>query len=291
MQTTSITTTGTHQRAGERAGTANPAAVFRLCVLGSGSAGNCSVVELASEADAPRRVMLIDLGLSPKRTWALLERVGLCDRGACTIDSIVLTHLDHDHAHSGWASAIPPATRVHLHRRHAGRAERMGLLHRRCELFEDRFEVGGLAGRSVLMAHDELGVAVLRFDLAADADPASLGFATDLGRVTDAMVGLLEGVDVLAIESNYCPRMQEASDRPAFLKRRIMDGRGHLSNAECAEAVHRIGPREHVVLLHLSRDCNDAGLVAEHHAGADYAVTIASQDEPTRWVRVGPGAS
>jgi phosphoribosyl 1,2-cyclic phosphodiesterase len=258
----------------------------RLCVLGSGSAGNCTAVELESDPDGPRRVMLIDLGLSPKRTWALLERVGLCDRGPCEIEAVVFTHLDYDHAHIGWASAIPDRTRVCLHSRHTGRAERMGLLTLRCDLFDAAFEVGGLAARSVLMAHDELGVAVLRFE--APGGRGSLGFATDLGRPSEALIELLAGVDVLAIESNYCPRLQEASSRPAFLKRRIMDGRGHLSNAECASAVHRIGPREHVVLLHLSRECNDPALVAEHHAGADYAWTIASQDEPTRWVRVGP---
>ncbi|MDX2018306.1 MAG: MBL fold metallo-hydrolase [Planctomycetota bacterium] len=290
MQTTTISTTITAFDAPARP---MPRVRPRLCVLGSGSAGNCSVVELDSDPAGPRRAMLIDLGLSPKRTWSLLERVGLCDRGACEIEAIVLTHLDHDHAHAGWASAIPAQTRVHLHKRHAGRAERMGLLHRRCELFEGAFEVGGLAARSVLMAHDELGVAVLRFDAESGGPTGttSLGFATDLGRVSDAMIDLLTGVDVLAIESNYCPELQEASARPAFLKRRIMDGRGHLSNAECVDAVHRIAPREHVVLLHLSRDCNRPELVAEHHAGADYSVTIASQDEPTRWVRVGPAAS
>ncbi|XOV75295.1 MAG: hypothetical protein ACFHWZ_18080 [Phycisphaerales bacterium] len=51
------------------------------------------------------------------------------------------------------------------------------------------------------------------------------------------------GVDVLAIESNYCRDMQVASDRPEFLKSRIMDGSGHLSNDECLDAVHAISPR------------------------------------------------
>lgn len=129
----------------------------------------------------------------------------------------------------------------------------------------------------------------------------SIGFATDLGRVTPELVKLFKGdgsgggaveggvrggVDVLAIESNYCPRMQAASGRPGFLIERITGGRGHLSNHQAAEAIRAIEPREHVVLLHLSRQCNDVGLVASLHEGSDYHVTISSQDVPTRWVPI-----
>jgi hypothetical protein len=74
------------------------------------------------------------------------------------------------------------------------------------------------------------------------------------------------------------------------LKRRIMGGHGHLSNAQALDAVEAIGPGQHVVLLHLSRDCNDPELVAGLHEGSDYALTIASQDRPTRWVRLGAQA-
>ena len=92
-----------------------------------------------------------------------------------------------------------------------------------------------------------------------ETDAGSLGFATDIGRASDALVDLLRGVDLLAIESNYDRDMQLGSARPKFLKDRIMGGRGHLSNEECVEAVRAIAfPDEpsQVVLLHLSRDCN-----------------------------------
>jgi phosphoribosyl 1,2-cyclic phosphodiesterase len=66
-----------------------------------------------------------------------------------------------------------------------------------------------------------------------------------------------------------------------MLKNRITGGAGHLSNRQCAEAVARIAPREHVVLLHLSRDCNRPELAAAAHAGASYRLTVASQESPT----------
>jgi len=179
-----------------------------------------------------------------------------------------------------------------LHRRHRGRAERGGMLHSRAELFEDDFGLGPrIAVSPTLMSHDELGVASFRLEIRRDSvpEPARLGFATDLGRATDDLIDHLLGVDTLAIESNYCPRMQADSDRPYYLKKRITGGAGHLSNQEALAAIEQIAPRDHVVLLHLSRECNHPGLVGEMHHGADYTFTISEQHRPTRWVWVRPG--
>jgi phosphoribosyl 1,2-cyclic phosphodiesterase len=252
----------------------------RLCVLSSGSSGNCAVIRAAGAT------ILIDAGLSPRRTRILLERVGLA---LDEIDAVILTHLDGDHWNPGWATGWPRCMRqdstLHLHRAHIRRAERAGTLFARPTPFEDGFDLPGdtrVACR--LLAHDDEGVASFRFTFPG----ATLGWATDAGRVTPALTDHLEGVDVLGIESNYCPRMQTRSGRPAFLIQRVMGGAGHLSNQECLQAVDAIAPREHVVLLHLSRDCNHPDLVADLHAGADYAFTIAARHEPTRWIDVGP---
>lgn len=254
-----------------------------LCVLASGSSGNCSV--LLFRRGGVRRACLIDLGLSPKRTFRLLDALGL---GPHHIDDAILTHLDHDHFHHGWARALPRHTTLHVHERHAD-GDAFGLFGIPAAVFADAFALrDGTVVRSVLADHDEHGVATLRICLPGRGEGAAdLGFATDLGRVTDRIVEHLAGVDVLAIESNYCPRMQEESGRPEFLKGRIMGGRGHLSNHEAVRAIGLIEPRSHVVLLHLSRQCNDPDLVASLHEGADYALTITEQHAPTRWIRIG----
>jgi len=249
-----------------------------LCVLASGSAGNCSVLTLSRSG--VRRACLIDLGLSPRRTTRLLGELGL---GLHHVDDIVLTHLDTDHFHPGWAKALPCHCTLHVHASHADSCPHFGLFGLHAAPFESAFRLrDGTPVRSVLAAHDDHGVATLRFCLPGGC----LGFATDVGRVTDPIVEHLAGVEVLAIESNYCPVMQENSGRPAFLKRRIMGGAGHLSNHEAIEAIARIAPRSHVVLLHLSRQCNDPDLVASLHEGVAYGLTITSQDRPTGWVRI-----
>lgn len=255
--------------------------VTAIRVLGSGSGGNCSVVCVGR--GGVQRLILIDLGLSARRTKRLLAEDGL---GLNDIDAVLLTHLDHDHWRLGWIGALPESVPVYLHGRHLGWGSHLGILPRSARGFEGDFELAcGARVRPVLLDHDELGVASYRFEF---PNGCSLGFATDVGRVTDRLIGHLRGVGVLAIESNYCRDMQVDSGRPWSLKRRIMGGRGHLSNAETARAVGGIGPR-HVVFLHLSRQCNRADLVADLHAGAEYEYTIADQHRPTRWVAIVPG--
>src|SRR5262245_33578124 len=262
-----------------------PPTTASLCVLSSSSRGNCSV--LALESAGHRRVVLIDAGLSPRRTRRLLAEVGLT---RVPIDAILLTHLDSDHFYPTWLGALADEASIHLHRRHRGRARREGLLRRRTEVFDEAFDLApGVVVHPRLLEHDSLGVAVFRFEFTESR--RSLGFATDVGRPTRELVSHLSGVDVLAIESNYCPVLEEASDRPRFLKDRIMGGSGHLSNQQCRQAIAAIAPRERVVLLHLSPQCNRPALARAEHAEGRYELVISSMNRPTPWIPLTwPGA-
>ena len=245
-------------------------------VLASGSAGNCTILRTGSAT------LLIDAGLSPRRTRTLLAESGLT---LDDLDGILVTHFDSDHFHAGWARALPEDLPVYLHREHESEARRRGLLRRSCRTFERSVApADDLSVFALLCAHDDVGTASFRFEFPSGS---SLGFATDVGRVTDRLAEHLECVDVLAIESNYCPKMQAASNRPAFLKRRVTGGSGHLSNHEAFGFIEDVSPRDHVVLLHLSRECNDPALVAALHAESAYGLTIANQHEPTAWIPIG----
>ena len=250
----------------------------RLSVLSSSSAGNSTVLEVSA---APRpRLVLIDAGLSPRATRAHLTSLGASDRD---LAAVVLTHLDRDHFNAGWLRYLRRGVPIWLHRSHAGRATRDGLLYRKSELFDDAFEpVPGLKFSATVLSHDDLGVAVFRVTLGGSN--RSLGYATDVGHPTPTLFSHLADVDVLAIESNYCPRLQVASGRPAFLQQRIMGGSGHLSNQQSADAVSRIGVRERAILLHLSRQCNTPEIAAMAHRAHGVPITIARHDEPTPWL-------
>lgn len=275
----------------------DPDASGALCVLASGSKGNCSVLVVPATRETARRVILLDAGLSPSRTRVLLHQRGIRPD---EVDEIVFTHLDSDHCHQGWINALRPGSvtgdwraQLRVHRMHMGRAQRMGLLYARTEPFDEVFSPApGVEMRTLMLAHDDLGVAVFRVGIELPDRPgASMGFATDLGHVNPELIEHLRGVDTLAIESNYCPVLQENSGRPIYLQRRIMGGAGHLSNEQSALAVSRIAPRRNLVLLHLSQECNEPAIAMGHHrryvdGDGDRACIVSGQFEPTPWVEV-----
>ncbi len=265
---------------------------LRMCVLGSGSSGNCTVVQRGGS------VMLIDAGFGPRATARRLGGTGI---GLEDIGSVCLTHLDRDHFDPAWVGTfVQRRVRVHVLRRHVGELERIGaagplwragLLE---EVEERPFEpIAGVCALPVVLPHDEKGTAgfVLR------AEEGSIGYATDLGHVPEWLIEHFAGVSVLAIECNYDPELQRGSARPRFLKRRVMGGAGHLSNQQAFEAVRRIAacsvPRgpDHIVLLHRSRQCNHPDLVRglfERDGDIARRLVLAEQSRRTGWLAVVP---
>ncbi len=252
-----------------------PVSPPRLCVLASGSSGNCTVIRVGQ--GATRRTILIDAGLGTRTTPRLLASLGV---RLHEVTDVLLTHLDADHWREPWMRQRDFRAVIHLHERHWPAAESLRQHRQRVRVFSGPFKpVDDLHVDPLIQHHDEHGVAAFRLRCPG----GDIGFATDLGRVTPELIEHFRGVDLLAIESNYCPKMQAESDRPHFLKQRIMGGSGHLSNQQCAQATAAIGPR-HVVLLHLSRQCNTPERAAAEHAERGYGLTISSQFEPTGWV-------
>lgn len=255
-------------------------------VLGSGSGGNATLLSL-NGSTAPRR-LLLDAGLSPRETGRRLEPFGV---GLDDVTDILLTHLDSDHFRPTWLKRCAKhsiALRLHeSHVRFLPDDLPDGL---RVEPFEDVVDLGRRTRvHAIRLAHDEEGTIGFRIQ----HERITLGFATDLGRVPDELIDFFDGVDALALESNYDRRMQLDSGRPVFLTRRIMGGRGHLSNDESLDGVRRVARRANlsrVALLHLSRQCNDPRLVASlyerHEPDLHPRVTITNQHRATPMLRV-----
>jgi phosphoribosyl 1,2-cyclic phosphodiesterase len=257
-----------------------------FCVLGSGSRGNATL--LVRRDRGRESCMLIDCGLSMRATKARLASLGL---SIDDITDVLMTHFDSDHFHCGWVRHLARrGVRVHVHKRHRGEALACGLTGREIELAIGPFELdGGTRVEPVMLAHDDLGTT----GFVIEHEGVRLGYATDLGRVPETMLKRFVDLHALAIESNYDRRMQVTSDRPAFLKRRIMGGRGHLSNDESIDAVRRIQAHSrltHVVPLHLSQQCNHPRLVKQtyeqHAPGLREKLTISNQRTPTPMLRV-----
>ncbi len=269
-----------------------------LCVLASGSAGNCTVLR------TPAGVILVDAGIAPRIAAARLTGTGVT---VADVSAVCLTHLDRDHFSGRWLTTIVRrGLRVFCHARRVADLLRYAgapdVAHGQARAFaalvsgfdEQPFEpLPGLSVRPIPFAHDHNGSHGFLFD----GFGWRVGWATDLGHVPARLLEMFCGLDVLAIESNYDPQMQQDSARPGFLKQRITGGRGHLSNQQAFDAVRQVLDRcerrglalpEHVVLLHRSRECNCPELLRGLFA-RDVRIgprlTLAEQYARTEWIR------
>src|SRR5947209_10893150 len=66
---------------------------MELCVLASGSSGNCAAVR------TPAGVLLIDAGLGPRMAAERLKGTGV---SVADVSAVCLTHLDRDHFNPNW---------------------------------------------------------------------------------------------------------------------------------------------------------------------------------------------
>jgi phosphoribosyl 1,2-cyclic phosphodiesterase len=247
-------------------------------ILGSGSAGNCALVE------TPGCRLLVDGGLSARQMCARLEAAGV-EPGA--IDAILVTHEHHDHASGLDVFCRRFQTPVYCN---APTSEAIrGSCRKEFRLFltGSDFVVGDITVQTFPVPHDA-------------ADPvgfilhhggAALGFCTDLGFATKLVHERLRVADTVVIETNHDEKLlQEDSRRPWPVKQRIMSRHGHLSNIAAAEVLAGLlGQRlRRAILGHLSRDCNtpalalgavQSRLAADGVTAADVEVFCASQRE------------
>jgi phosphoribosyl 1,2-cyclic phosphodiesterase len=274
---------------------------LELCVLGSGSSGNCSVLR------TPGGAVLIDAGLGPRVTQTRLKGTGL---KLADVRAICLTHLDHDHFNGNWIQTIcERGIRVFVNSHRLNDLLRTTLAddaRRACaKVFKDLIETFGttksfepidnVSVRAIKLAHDRDG----SHGFCIEGFGVRIGYATDLGHVPDGLIECFHDVDLLALESNYDPDMQVNSARPWFLKQRIMGGAGHLSNEQAFDAVRAILDRaervrgrgclpSHIVLLHRSRQCNCPTVVRNlFHQDPRVAerLTLSDQYRRTDWLR------
>src|SRR5262249_11599682 len=128
--------------------------------------------------------------------------------------------------------------------------------------------IAGARCRALELKHD--GGATFGFRFEGGGGPGAaggaVGYAADLGSGDSSLPRELANVDVLALEFNHDVELQLASGRMRWLINRVLGEFGHLSNVQAArllEECARIsvpGRLQHVVQLHLSRDCNRPAL-------------------------------
>ena len=204
--------------------------MLRFKNLGSGSAGNATVVEARCGSQVSR--LLIDCGLSVKE---LARRLALADLQLEDLDAVFITHEHADHIGHTQQLAKRCSLPVWMSK---GTALASGVLD--WGLPSDQLVfvkdgqslgLGSLQLQPFTVPHDAREPLQLRCSDGA----SSLGVLTDLGHGSDHVVQALQSCQALLLECNHDSDLLAQSAYPTFLKKRIAGPLGHLSNAESAQ--------------------------------------------------------
>ena len=234
----------------------------QFAVLASGSRGNSTLIRMGAVGH------LIDLGLGPRALTLRLQSVG-ADWGQ--IASAMLTHTHGDHVNNfTLLNLAKHRIPFYCHEGHRGdlvkhvgfqRLEAAGLVRN----YDDRPFLGptGLRVEPIELRHDG---ATFGFRIEVKPEKgrgtASFGYMADTGCWTADMAENMAEVDLLAVEFNHDVDLQRSSGRHPALVARNLGDRGHLSNGQAADFVTAVlarsakGALKHLVLLHLSEQCN-----------------------------------
>jgi len=258
--------------------------MIEVTVLASGSSGNALLVRSGESA------VLVDAGLSARRLTSALQACGVAPE---SLSGILLTHEHGDHTKGLKVFAEKHPVPVFVNPLTADHLKRAGI-RAQWNLFASgsAFSLGGLDVLPFSVPHDAADP--VGFVLRA----GGLGFAvlTDLGYATRNVVDSVRGVNALLIETNHDEALlQKDTKRPWSVKQRIMSRHGHLSNAAAADLVSEVATDalRHVLLAHLSRDCNSPELAVDavgtrlRAGGCDrVAVCCARTDDDAPLVRL-----
>lgn len=261
--------------------------MLSLTVLGSGSSGNCAVVRTENTR------LLIDAGLSGRQILLRLEAVGLKLEH---LDGVLLTHEHGDHT-----AGLEILCRKHQVPLFATSLTQEALMQGAFTKAKPRwrlmqtgtpFDFQDIRIECFPVPHD----AVDPVGFVLTDEDSRLGVLSDVGFVTNLIRDRLRGAHSLFIEANYDgPLLEADTKRPWSTKQRISGRHGHLSNEQAAELLQSIAHEDlhHVVLGHLSDDCNCPDVVVKkmtaalHGTGAREAkVLCAKRGTPLPWLEV-----
>lgn len=223
-----------------------PKQAMRVFVLGSGSSGNCLVIEAEGER------LLVDAGMGPTRA---AERMRSLGADLVTSRAPLGVFVTHDHGdHAAHALQLARALRMPIWAHHGVTLERARKrVEVRAYVPGRPVPVGPFVVDALPLPHDAPQVA-----LRIGAAGRRFAIATDLGHAPRGLHAFLGAADLAMLEANYCPRMLDAGPYPLHLKRRVAGSLGHLANEDAAALAATLdGARlGRLVLVHLSRTNN-----------------------------------
>ncbi len=257
---------------------------YRLCTLYSGSTGNAAYLE------TPHARILIDAGKCARTLLASLKEIGV---EIDTVDAIFITHDHNDHVAALEVLTKKHPIPVHILYKSALRYKttQPEALCACMQMYKSPADVHVQIGDVLVTAfptpHDSRDSMGFRLTVTAEDGAHHIGYATDIGYVSDAVKEGLLGCEAVVLESNHDEEMLKNGLYPYDLKVRILSRKGHLSNRDCADfacELYEQGMRN-LLLAHLSEHNNVPDIAYDETAcalaGLPVKLMVASPVEVT----------
>ena len=226
---------------------------MRFASLGSGSAGNCLVIEKASLVSTTR--LLLDCGFTPNEVLKRLQKLDLMPE---QITGILVTHEHDDHAKGAFKLAAKYNIPVWLTHGSLKMCDRYipAAAELKLNIIDShtQFSIDNIQISPYPVPHDAREPTQFTF---SDGNH-KLGVLTDAGSSTSHIEKVLSACDALVLECNHDLHMLENGPYAWPLKKRVSGRLGHLDNDSAAALLAKLdnSKLKHIIAAHLSAKNN-----------------------------------
>ena len=223
---------------------------MRVCVLSSGSKGNCTYVETKNHK------VLIDIGTSSLYVEKSLNSIGVNPED---IDIVLVTHAHIDHVAGIKVFSKKYNPLVYI-------SEKI--------LKESNIKIENISSEEEINIDSDIKIKSIRLSHDVDdikgyvieEDNNSMVYVTDTGYINESNFEYIKNKNLYVFESNHdVEKLMNNPKYPHHTKIRILSDKGHLSNKDSAYYLSRlIGYNTKcVILAHISEQNNTEDLALE----------------------------
>ena len=221
---------------------------MKVCVLSSGSKGNCTYVETKENK------ILIDIGTSSLYVEKTLQSIGVKPD---SIDTILITHAHIDHVGGLKVFCKKYNPLVYI-------SEKI--------LKESNLNITNICTDEIVNINNKIKSLKLSHDVTdirgyvIEDEDSSMVYITDTGYISENNFENIKNKNLYIFESNHdVEKLMNNPNYPHHTKIRILSDKGHLSNKDSAYYLSRlIGDNtKYVILAHISEQNNTEELALE----------------------------
>lgn len=225
---------------------------FYICVLGSGSKGNCIYLRAGDVH------FLVDAGLRYDDIEQRLHEISVSTKD---IQHVFITHEHVDHISGLKKFAKNHTATIHANAQTYLRVGSELPNEYPVNIFDTVFEINDIIVKPFAVSHDAVDPTAFSFSFSGK----KISVVTDTGYATSLVKEQIRDSDILVLECNHDEDMLKKGSYPWPLKQRIASKLGHLSNRQAAETLAEISNERlrHVFLAHISAENNSPKLALD----------------------------